>query len=366
MITWTQKRRPVKRSVILIIDDEAAARDVLDAYLSGSEFDVVFAKTPFDGLEKAALLSPDVVLLDVMMPGLDGYEVCRRFRANPALAEIPIIMTTSLDDRTSRLQGIQAGADEFLSKPFDSVELKIRVRALLQLNQYRRMLHEREGLQHLTTHLQAAREEERTHIAREVHDELGQLLTALRLDLVWLQSGQSGARMPAVNRLQAMIDLTDQAIQVVHRITSELRPGLLDDLGLGAAVEWQCDEFRTRSGIDTRLLVRPEGLTTDRDRSTAVFRIVQETLTNVARHAHADRVHVSLIRENQSLLLCVRDNGVGATASQLGGRSAFGVIGMRERVYALEGTITIRGVAGTGTIVALRIPEAGEPNRSGT
>jgi signal transduction histidine kinase len=356
----------VKRSLILIIDDEAAARDVLDAYLSGSEFDIVFAETPFDGLEKAALLGPDIVLLDVMMPGLDGYEVCRRFRADPALAEIPIIMTTSLDDRTSRLQGIQAGADEFLSKPFDSVELKIRIRALLQLNQYRRMLHEREGLQHLTTHLQAAREEERTHIAREVHDELGQLLTALRMDLEWLQSEQSVPPAQAANRLRAMIELTDQALHMVHRITSELRPGLLDDLGLAAAVEWQCDEFSNRSGIATRLLVRPEGLMTDRDRSTALFRIVQETLTNIARHAHADRVNISLIRENQSLLLCVRDNGVGATASQLGGRSAFGILGMRERVHALGGTIAIRGVAGRGTIVSLRIPEVVEPNNSGT
>ncbi len=346
--------------VILIIDDEAPARDVLEAYLAGSGYELVFAATPGEGLALAVARIPDVILLDVRMPGMDGYEVCRRMRAHASLLNVPVIMTTALDDRSSRLQGLQAGADEFLSKPFDSVELKIRIGALLRLNAFRRMAREREGMRSLTAHLQTAREEERTRIAREVHDDLGQMLTALKMDLMSLQGQEIGVVEKAV-RLPVMIGLVDQALQTVQRITSELRPGMLDDLGLAAALEWQCDEFRARTGIDAFLSVRPEDLVTDRDRSTALFRIVQETMTNVVRHAQATAVHISLQRRDGVLILIVRDNGIGAKPEQLAGRSAFGILGMQERVLAFDGEFIIRGIPDTGTIIEVRIPEsAGE------
>lgn len=346
----------MERTRILIIDDEAAAREVLEAYLAGTGYELEFAGEPEDGIAKAIECVPDVILLDIMMPGMDGFEVCRRLRAQPGLLEVPIIMTTALDDRMSRLQGIQAGADEFLSKPFDSVELKIRISSLLRLNRYRRSAREREGMENLTAHLRTALEEERTRIAREVHDDLGQLLTALKMDLMSMQ--ERPPEEPAdAGRVAVMVGLVDQALRTVQRITSELRPGMLDDLGLGAALEWQCDEFSARTGVRTVLCVRPEGLVTDRDRSTALFRIVQETLTNVARHARATDVHVSLLRDGGSLRLLVRDNGVGGEAGQFHARTAFGVLGMRERVMAFDGQFTIRGIPGTGTFVAVRLPE---------
>jgi signal transduction histidine kinase len=346
--------------VILIIDDEAPAREVLEAYLSGTGYALAFAATPEDGLAQAMDLIPDVILLDVRMPGMDGYEVCRRLRAHPPLLEVPVIMTTALDDRSSRLQGLQAGADEFLSKPFDSVELKIRISAVLRLNGFRRLAREREAMRSLTAHLQMVREEERTRIAREVHDDLGQLLTALKIDLASL-AGERPGDTEGTRRLPAMVQLVDQALQTVHRITSELRPGMLDDLGLAAALEWQCDDFTARTGIATFLSVRPPDLVTDRDRSTALFRIVQETLTNVARHAGATAVHVSLHRKQGMLVLLVRDNGTGARTEELVGPTAFGILGMHERVLVFDGRFTIRGVPGTGTVIEVSLPEPAHP-----
>ena len=345
--------------VILIVDDEAPAREVLEAYLSGTGYELVFASTPDDGLARAIAIVPDVILLDVKMPGMDGFEVCRRLRTHHALVEVPVIMTTALDDRTSRLQGLEAGADEFLAKPFDSVELKIRVGAVLRLNRFRRMAREQEGMRSLTAHLQMAREEERTHIAREVHDDLGQLLTALKMDLVSLRS-EPDHGSDALARLPAMIGLVDKALHTVQRITSELRPGMLDDLGLAAALEWQCDEFTARTGMRVFLSMRPADLITDRDRSTALFRIVQEALTNVVRHARASAVHISLRRKRNMLHLLVRDNGVGAQADQLAGRAAFGILGMQERVLAIDGRFRVRGIPGTGTIVDVAVPEPGK------
>ncbi len=131
------------KSIILIVDDTETGREILDALLQSPAYQLVFASNGPEALEKAAAYSPDLILLDVMMPGMDGFEVCRRLRANPRLAEIPIILVTALDDRQSRLQGIEAGADDFVTKPFDHAELRARVRTITRLNRYRRLLDER-------------------------------------------------------------------------------------------------------------------------------------------------------------------------------------------------------------------------------
>jgi DNA-binding response OmpR family regulator/anti-sigma regulatory factor (Ser/Thr protein kinase) len=131
------------RNLVLVVDDRQVARDMMDALLAKEPYDLTFACDGYEALEKVQALTPDVVLLDIMMPGIDGFEVCRKLRANPRLGEIPIIMLTALDDRESRLQGIIAGADDFISKPFDRVELRTRLRTILRLNRYRRLLTER-------------------------------------------------------------------------------------------------------------------------------------------------------------------------------------------------------------------------------
>ena len=214
----------------------------------------------------------------------------------------------------------------------------------------------REQLRSLSTHLQSMRETERTLIAREIHDELGQSLTALKMDLSWLEKRLPNDQKLLLEKTQSMSDLIDMSIRTVQRISIELRPGMLDDLGLAAAMEWQAEEFQNRTGIRCDLTFHPEDIILDQDRSTAIFRIFQETLTNVARHAKATSVKVSLKETMDKLVLKVRDNGKGITEKQISSPKSFGLMGMRERAAHFGGVFKINGVPGRGTTVEVKIP----------
>jgi len=213
-----------------------------------------------------------------------------------------------------------------------------------------------EQLRNLTVYLESVREQERTNIAREIHDELAQSLTALKMDLAWLDNKLPRDQIPLVEKVRSMSELIDSIIQTVKRISSDLRPGILDDLGLVAAIEWQADEFQKRTGINCRFTVDPDDLMVDQDRSTAFFRIFQETLTNIARHASASLVSVDLSREAGTLMLRVVDNGTGITEEQIHDSKSFGLIGMRERVHPWAGLVNIKGIPGRGTTVEVRVP----------
>ncbi|MGC2061450.1 MAG: histidine kinase [Thermodesulfovibrionales bacterium] len=214
----------------------------------------------------------------------------------------------------------------------------------------------REQLRVLLAHLQSVREEERTRISREIHDELGQSLTALKIDLSWLVRRLTKDQEALAEKALDMSRLIDLNIQTVKRISAELRPGLLDDLGLTAALEWQAEEFEQRQGIRCELMIRPNDITLDRDISTAIFRIFQETLTNVVRHAKASRISVVLEKKPRGLVLTVRDDGRGITKKQIASPTSIGLIGMRERVNFLGGTVDISGTRNKGTTVKVFIP----------
>lgn len=214
----------------------------------------------------------------------------------------------------------------------------------------------REQLRNLSTYLESVREQERTVIAREIHDELAQALTALKMDLSWLDNRLPRDQTSLIDKTKTMHSLIGTTIKTVKRISAELRPGILDDLGLVAAIEWQAEEFQNRTGIPCHVASDPMDVIVDHDRSTAIFRIFQETLTNVARHARATRVKVSLKERGGKLNLRVKDNGRGITEEQITDSKAFGLIGMRERVYPWEGKVSIKGVPGKGTTVLVSVP----------
>ena len=213
-----------------------------------------------------------------------------------------------------------------------------------------------EQLRNLTTYLQKIGEVERTNIAREIHDELGLGLTVLKIDLSWLRKRLPENEIPLHEKAETMTQLIDKTIQTVKKISTELRPGLLDDLGLAAAIEWQAEEFQKRTGIQCKITIDPKDVTFDRDRNTAIYRIFQETLTNIARHAQATEVDVSLRQRDVQLELIVRDNGRGITEKELANPRSFGLIGIRERVKIFSGINIIKGVPGKGTKVTVRMP----------
>jgi signal transduction histidine kinase len=221
-----------------------------------------------------------------------------------------------------------------------------------------RLQEQRAALRALAARLQSAREEERTRVAREVHDELGQALTAIKIDVASLIVEMAPDQKRHVPRAESILKLADGAIQSVRRIATELRPGILDDLGLVAAVEWASEEFHARTGILCRISLPDTDIAMAPERATALFRILQETLTNVARHANATEVDVRLARENGDLWLEVQDNGIGVGDEQLFAGKSLGILGMRERAFMFGGEVTIHGAPGKGTAVRVRIPHA--------
>ncbi len=229
-------------------------------------------------------------------------------------------------------------------------EISERTRAEAELKR------SQEQLRDLASHLQSIREEERSQIAREIHDELGQALTALKMDVHWLRHKLPKDQLLLSGKIKSMSGLIDTTVQSVRRISSELRPKLLDDLGLSAAMEWQANEFMSRAGIECHISSEPEDIILDQARSTAFFRIFQETLTNIARHAQATEVEVMLQEDTEAVELVVRDNGKGITESQIANAKSLGIIGMRERVHSLGGDLKIAGVPQKGTTVEVRIP----------
>ena len=245
-------------------------------------------------------------------------------------------------------------AEEFL-KPNQAPEAVERL-----LNNILRWQHSLDQLRALAARLQSVREEERTRIAREIHDELGQALTAIKIDFAALIRELPEDAGPQIQRSRSILKLLDEAIQSVRKIATELRPGILDDLGLVAAVEWAAEDFQARTGTKCEVSLPGVDIALDQERATALFRILQEALTNVARHANATRVDVRLAQENGDLILQVHDNGQGIGKERLSTGSTLGILGMRERALLLGGDFTISGARGKGTTVRVRIPL---PNR---
>jgi PAS domain S-box-containing protein len=217
-----------------------------------------------------------------------------------------------------------------------------------------------EQLRKLAARLQTAREEERTQIAREIHDELGGALTVLKMDLVRLRQLVPATASELETGLRTVISAMDTMAHSVRRIATHLRPAILDDLGLVAAIEWQLGDFQSRSGIHCQLNSNVADLALDRESSTAVFRVFQEALTNVARHAQATQVNVHLECQASALVLQVQDNGRGIAARDMTGTQSLGLLGMRERIHLLAGEFHVDGAPGQGTRVQIKIPVRGQ------
>jgi signal transduction histidine kinase len=245
----------------------------------------------------------------------------------------------------------------------EHLETRVRDRTSEMKRAYEALRSSREELRALSTHLEQVRESERTRIAREIHDELGQALTALKIDLARMsrENGSAGAGVDPA----AVPAAIDEMIGTVRRISSELRPQILDDLGLLAAIEWHAQEFEHRTGIKCH--VRRKGTLregqVDGHRSTALFRIFQEIMTNVARHAEATRVNVSVEIGNASIRLSVRDNGLGIGDGVRAHSRHLGILGMKERAAVFGGRVAIAGPPGLGTTVRVRIPTARDESK---
>lgn len=232
----------------------------------------------------------------------------------------------------------------------DIKDITERKQAEEDLKQSRKMLRE------LTSYLESAREKERTLIAREIHDELGQSLTALKMELHWCIQRIPKNDKVLEEKAAALTRLVDDNVHLLQRISSELRPGLLDDIGLSAAIEWQTGQFQERTGIECDIICEPFEIVLDTTVSTVIYRIFQEAITNIARHAKATRTEIILKKGPDDIELTVSDNGRGITELEISDHRSFGLMGIRERVFSLGGTVEITGIENEGTTVKIDIP----------
>lgn len=211
-------------------------------------------------------------------------------------------------------------------------------------------------LRNLAAHLQSIREEERTTIAREIHDELGQVLTVLKIQISLLSNKLNEDQADLKDKIESVSKVLDDTVEKVQSITSKLRPNVLDELGLLPAIEWQSQEFTKITGINCTLAFPYENVQLEKEKATAVFRIFQEALTNIMRHAKASRVAVSIKKNDNILILEVKDNGKGISSTQIEDSKSFGLIGMKERALLFGGEVYIEGIPMKGTIVRVELP----------
>jgi signal transduction histidine kinase len=211
-------------------------------------------------------------------------------------------------------------------------------------------------LRALSARVESAREEERTRIAREIHDDLGQRLTALRIDLAWVEEHAPAEAARVRRKVAEMTAAVDSSIGAVQRLATELRPAALDRLGLKGGIRWLAGDFEGRTGIRCRYRITTRRALPPDGTATALFRILQEALTNVARHAAAKHVDILLRDRGTTLELTVRDDGRGVTDEEAAGPKALGILGMRERAQSRGGSLSIRGLPGRGTEVVVSLP----------
>ena len=342
-------------SIVLIVDDDLTARETLIAMLEGEQYDLRIAKDGNQALHMLEELQPDLILLDVMMPGMDGYEVCRRIRATTELAEVPIILLTALDDRASLVRGIEAGADDFLSKPADRRELTARVRTITRLNRYHTLVEQRENIRHMAEHTVAAQEQERQRISRELHDDLGQALTTHLLALRNLQEDLSLPAEKIFERLQSLHDQSYEMLVKIRTLARDLRPPVLDTLGLKVAMQTYCAEFTRRTHLPVIFEADPSLPQFPDIYNITLYRVLQEALTNIIKHAQASQVWVDLSAEDDFVNLTVQDNGIGFSEEE-SKSNGIGLTGLRERITIAGGALNINSTPKLGTILSAQFP----------
>jgi len=473
---------------ILVVDDSAINRRLVQGILHAEQYQVSTADSGTGALDRVKNQPPDLILLDVKMPDMDGYAVCRQLKSSSCSQKIPVIFITAADDAEAESLAFDCGADDYIIKPINTPVLLARVRNLLvqqihtvglegqfhtvvqsspmlflfadahgnittanrlaaqkfgyqapsdmvgmtlaqlvpeyprhmlatspasdpvhpttaqtveiicygrsgrafpveatfskvpsargevlmvalhDISERKELLNDlgasRTLVQELASRSEAAREMERKAIARDVHDELGQVLSALRLEVFLLRRDYQKSLPELADKLQSMCDLVDRGINDVRAIASSLRPAALDS-GLYAAIDSLVDEFGKRTGITCRLHFDERELGIDELRSVVLYRIVQESLNNITKYAQATLVDVSIAQSDARVRVLIRDDGCGFDMDEVMSRKTYGLLGMRERVIVLNGTLTVWSRPGSGTRIEVNFPLAapasGEP-----
>jgi len=360
-----------EKTRVLLIDDEALLVAHVRRILERAGFDFHAAHRGREGFALAMTIRPDVILIDKVMPDLDGITLLRMMRSDAMLSTVPLIMLSGQADEAARVAALDAGADDVVVKPFSTRDLVARIEANVRLVRLRRDAVRREGellrlrqsqeeLRTLLDTVQRVRDDERRLLAREVHDQLGQILTAAKIDIRLLQGRVANPEGPPAPHeiaaeLGAALGSVDLAIAAVQDISALLRPPELEEGGLVAALRWQAADMERRSGITCTVRHEPTGYVEQPPFVAGeLLRMCQEALTNVLRHAGARHVIIQIAMRNACLLVRICDDGVGIPRGRLHHPASLGLKGMRERAASIRARIRVYGRRGRGTMVAIR------------
>lgn len=368
---------------VLIVDDAPVNLGVIVTFLESYGLGIRIARSGESALQRVQYDLPDIILLDVLMSGMDGFETCRHLKENEATRDVPVIMMTSLSDIENKVKGFEAGAVDYVTKPLHQQEVLARITTHLQLRQLTKNLQEknrelqvtseqeknrlfeavkqqREQLRVLNSRLTEVKEAEHKQLARELHDELGQSLTAIYINLMAIKKELNGRFSGnLIERIDETEKLTAQTLDQVREMSLNLRPPMLDDLGLIPTLQWYIKRFEKRVQIETILTIGPQVSRLSAEVETTLFRIVQEALTNVAKHAKADTVHINLMKNRGEIYLEITDDGIGFNLDEVVNPSNLllgtGLLGIRERVLLLNGQVTIYSSPGDGTTISVKV-----------
>jgi signal transduction histidine kinase len=348
---------------VLVVDDVPLNLEIITSQLEKRGYVTLVARSGQEAVERAESAQPDLILLDVVMPGIDGFETCRRLKQREATRDIPVIFMTALTAIDDKIEGFRVGAVDYVTKPINAEEVATRVVTHLKLDALRqrqaaqnRQLRQEIAARELDMRAkrEEAREDERKHIARELHDELGQHLSAIRLELSFVRMRWGTDNPELREKVQSVQRSIDGVIHVVRDLVARLRPVVLD-MGIASALEWLVCEFRTSSQVMCDLQIDEQVTELSPWQTSTVFRLVQESLTNIGRHAHARVAQVSLQRQSDEYVLTVCDDGLGFDPTKIGIKS-LGLQGMRERAQMLDGQLDLRTRPGEGTKIVVTFP----------
>ncbi len=390
----------MRKHIVLVADDAPENIDILVGILE-DEFLVKVARNGEQVLELVAENDPpDIILLDIVMPGMTGYDVCLKLKSRKKTREIPVIFITALTEMDSIVRGFEVGGVDYIVKPFNTAELMTRLKTHLRLKDVTEILKnsnimlsrlderrtatlrkknallketlaEKDALLRnlrdveaklrgslgvlngLYAKLERVQEEERKTIATEIHDRMGQVLTAIKLNLFRMRPKEG---TPSSSRVEETIVLVDEAIRATQNISGRLRPDILDNLGFAEAVRWYGRKMHEASGITFTCVMEPVTGSLGEWVELTLFRVLQEAVTNVIRHARASECLVRIDRTEKGVRMIIEDNGIGIESGQVDAMDSLGIYGMKKRITDAGGEFAVNGRRGKGTTLTAIVP----------
>lgn len=356
---------------ILHLEDSPVDHDLARLALqrAGLQFSIERVDT-LEDFDRALASRPDIVLADYQLPGFNALDAWQHVQKAGLASQMPVILLSGAIGETAAVQAIQQGISDYLLK--DSIgKLAHTITRALEIHQAHRerehaareLAASQQRLAELAEHLQSSIEQERSAIAREIHDDIGGALTAVKFDLAWLSRHSTSEPMDA--HIRAASDMLQHALGASQRIMLNLRPPILDQ-GLVPALQWLADSFSRRTGIPARLQARLEGGTSSRasrDVQLVAYRTAQESLTNITKYAQCSRVDIDIAEDRAALTLEVSDNGRGIQGDELEKPKSFGLKGLQERARMAGGWLDISSQPGRGTAITLTVPMDDAPDQ---